>query len=262
MLTASLLAASALAACGTATADPTAVPPLVLGPARVLELDATKVPQVDACAPGQVLAGRACVDAAAALAPEPLAPRGAASDLAATLGLLEPRVAARLGCATREAGGEPEFVLQAVQCLPWTEAPGPRPWWALTGGLKFRYEGALPVAGTFRVTCALLPTCGEWDGRWDTLSVTYNDPDTTGDAYEVTAELYAGDQPVCGPRACALSSSAQTIAGETTMTLDLGGFRPDLARAWRDPSYYRVELIMRADARDRGELQLAGLQIR
>lgn len=262
MLTASALAVCALVACGTAAADPTAAPPFVLGSTRVLELDATKVPRVDACASGQVLAGRACVDATAALAPEPLTTHGEASDLSTTLSLLEPRAAARQGCATRETGGEPEFVLQAVECLPWTEAPGPRPWWALTGGLKFRHEGGGPVAGTFRVTCPLLPTCGEWDGRWDTLSVTYNDPDTTGDAYEVTAELYAGDRPVCGPRACALSSSAQATAGETTMTLDLGGFVPDLSRAWRDPSYYRVELIMRGAVRGREELQLAGLQIR
>lgn len=261
-----VLSLSSSAACDRAPAPVTAGEGLqrsATGPAVVLAADPSKVPLLEACEAEQVLVrtetGWRCAGVVEALL-------SADHPTADDLGALELRAAAleqklaEFPCGLRGRSSQPELEVAASSCLVSApEGDVERRWWLLGPTLKIRPG----QTGRVRVTCPVVPRCGEWDGVWRTLTVYYGDPDGPSLEHHLTATLYAGDQPLglcVTPEDCTLASSDQPAVEKGTMVLELGNHRPDPEASRRDPTHYRLELEL-FDGVPAAEIQFRGARI-
>jgi hypothetical protein len=216
-------------------------PPLVAGEGLVsieeprgFAVDPDRVPLIDAaaCADGELVyrveARRwSCVSAEALLGALPPEQAPAAADeleaLAARVAALEASLAGLDRCAPLPLGQRPpDFVVAPSDCLI-TEDRGSRPnIWRVDAGWVTVHS-----SGQVNAYCPLLPRCDGSDHLWERLQVYARDPDGPGTAEQVHATIFRQwtvEVPDCPPGPCNVTSSE---AGTSTLSLDLGGYRPD-----------------------------------
>jgi hypothetical protein len=243
------------AACGGGAAEIAAGKGLLVAPEGAMAIDPAVVPLPRLCNEHQVVArspgGYRCVGAA-----EPWLAGGRPS--AATLRALEARVAslearaAAFPCGLRGTASQPEVELAASSCVVSAiDGDTQRSWWLLGPTLKIRPG----QRGRAKVTCPIVPRCGEWDGTWNTLTVYYGDPDGDQPEHQLTATLLAGDAILA-----VLRSSDLPAVEHGTMSVALGGVVPDPELARRRPSHYRLEIELFDDA-PAAEIQFRGARI-